>query len=78
MQSEVVHNINTPFLIILGGKDTAVHNPSAKRFIEHAPATVKELIVHEEASHEICQDKEYAYTIIDETVTFFDSRLNKK
>ena len=68
MQNEVIHNITTPFLIILGGKDTAIDNDSAKLFHEKAPATVKELIEHDEADHGILQDKEFSSDVINAMV----------
>ena len=67
--------MHTPFLMVLGGKDTAVDNGSARRIHEKAPATVKELIEHEEAGHAVLQDKEFSSDVINATVSFFDRQL---
>ena len=54
--------------MILAGKDTAVDNDSARRIHEKAPALVKELIEHQEASHAVLQDKEFSSDVINATV----------
>ena len=64
--------------MILGGKDIFVDNESSRQIYEKAPATVKELIVFDEACHSLIGDKEFSKDIIDATISFFDKQITTK
>ena len=51
--------------MILAEKDIAIDNASAIRFVENAPATVKELIMHDGIDHGVLQNKTTSDKVID-------------
>ena len=60
---QVADKVKTPFLMILGGKDTLVCNKTAKDFFENNEGKDKDLIVYDDADHCILQDAEYWPTV---------------
>ena len=48
---QVADKVKTPFLMILGGKDTLVCNKKARDFFENNEGKDKDLIVYDDADH---------------------------
>ncbi len=48
---KVADKVRTPFLMVLGGKDTLVCNKAAKQFFENNELKDKDLIEYEDANH---------------------------
>ena len=77
MQTEVIHNMETPFLMILGGRDAFVDNNSSRLIHEKAPATVKEIIEFDQACHTLLGDKDFSDDVINSTLSFLDRQIAK-
>ena len=59
LHKEILPNVNTPFLLITGGRDTVICNETIQRFYDQSTVVDKDMIDYADADHAIIQDGEY-------------------
>ena len=63
--------------MILGALDDVVCNEAAKKAFEAVSTKDKTLKILDQADHSVIQDKEFATSVITESIDWFDARLTK-
>ena len=69
----VKHEINTPFLMVLGGEDTIIDNQAAKDFFNECAVQDKDLIVYDACDHNPIYDNEYMPMITNDLIGWFNT-----
>mgnify|MGYP001005825845 CR=1 FL=1 len=74
LQEGELDRVNTPFLMVIGAKDTIVCNNKAKEFYEKTMIEDKHFIEYQDVSHDCCFDDEYWPTLTSDSISFFNAR----
>lgn len=64
--------VNTPFIMILGGKDQIVENKAAKHFFDVADVQDKDILTYDDADHFLLLDNEHMALISKDLIGWFN------
>jgi esterase/lipase len=73
LHENVLDQVKTPFLMILGGKEQLVCNKAAKNFFDVSEVADKDLIEIDDGDHFMIQDGAYWETIANEIIGWYNT-----
>ncbi|TNV79264.1 hypothetical protein FGO68_gene7195 [Halteria grandinella] len=75
--SSEAEKIETPFIMILGGKDTVVDNKAAKDFfnLTSSKITDKDIVVYDDGDHFMALDNDYSSMLIKDLIAWYNTHI---
>lgn len=75
--SSEAEKVQTPFIMILGGKDTVVDNKAAKEYFDTTSSKItdKDIVMYEDGDHFMSLDNEFSPLLIKDLIAWYNIHI---